>query len=45
MGVIRFNFLSKELGMQTSDFIHFSNLVRYADENKVAVVMPSDYNA
>ena len=86
MGVIRFNFLSKELGMQTnvsiciptfsfadmynnrtevyipgmkfqvlyllhggsgddSDFIHFSNIVRYADENQVAVVMPCDYNA
>ena len=28
-----------------SDFIHFSNIVRYADENKVAVVMPCDYNA
>ncbi len=86
MGVIKFNFLSKELGMQTnisvciptfsfadmyngrtevyvpgmkyqvlyllhggsgddSDFIHFSNIVRYADENKIAVVMPCDYNA
>lgn len=86
MGVIKFNFLSKELGMQTnitvcvpslsfddmyrnreeayvpgmkfqvlyllhggsgddSDYIHFSNIVRYADENKVAVVMPCDYNA
>lgn len=86
MGVIRFNFLSQELGMQTnvsiclpsfsfadmyggrkevyvpgmkfqvlyllhggsgddSDFIHFSNIVRYADVNKIAVIMPCDYNA
>lgn len=85
MAVIRMNFLSKMLGMQTnvtialptfsfadimggredyyekgmkyqvlwllhggsgddSDFLHFSNIVRYADEHKLAVVMPADYN-
>lgn len=86
MAVIKMNFLSKELGMQTnvsvclpsfsfadmyngrkdvyvpgmkfqvlyllhggsgddSDYINFTNIVRYADENKIAVVMPCDYNA
>ncbi|MBR1585667.1 MAG: esterase family protein [Clostridia bacterium] len=86
MAVLRMNFLSKALGMQTnltvilptssfsdayngveeayvpgmkyqtlyllhggsgddSDFIHFTNIVRYADENKVAVVMPCAYNS
>ena len=85
MAVIRMNFLSRTLGMQTnvtialptfsfadimngkkdyyeqgmkyqvlwllhggsgddSDFLHFSNVVRYADEHKLAVVMPADYN-
>ena len=27
-----------------SDLLHFSNIVRYADEHKLAVVMPADYN-
>jgi S-formylglutathione hydrolase FrmB len=86
MAVIKFNFLSKYLGMQTniticlptfsfadvingtketyvkgmkfqtmyllhggsgddSDYVNFSNIVRYADDNKLAVVMPCDYNA
>ena len=84
--VIKFNFLSKYLGMQTnvtvclpsfsfadimnsrqetyvkgmkyqtlyllhggsgddSDYVNFSNIVRYADDHKLAVVMPCDYNA
>lgn len=86
MSVIKMNFLSKALGMQTnvticlpsysfadviggredvyvpgmkyqvlwllhggsgddSDYVNFSNIVRYADDNKIAVVMPADYNA
>jgi len=86
MAVIKMNFLSQALGMQTnvticlpsfsfadimggrkevyvpgmkyqvlwllhggtgddSDYVNFSNIVRYADDNKIAVVMPSDYNA
>jgi putative tributyrin esterase len=86
MSVIKFNFLSRALGMQTnvtiiiptlsfddimnrrkevyvpgmrfqtlyllhgatgddSDYVNFTNIVRYADENKLAVVMPADYNA
>jgi S-formylglutathione hydrolase FrmB len=28
-----------------SDYVNFSNIVRYADEHKLAVVMPADYNA
>ena len=85
MAVIRMNFLSQALGMQTnvticlpsfsfadvmqgrkdvyvpgmkyqvlyllhggtgddSDYLHFSNITRYADEHKLAVVMPADYN-
>lgn len=28
-----------------SDYINFSNIVRYADEHKVAVVMPCGYNS
>ncbi len=85
MAVIKMNFLSKYLGMQTnvtvcipsfsfrdfvegkpdfyrpgvkfqtlyllhggagddSDYVHLTSIVRYADENKVAVVMPCDYN-
>ncbi len=28
-----------------SDYVNFSNIVRYADDNKIAVVMPADYNA
>lgn len=85
MAVIKMNFLSQKLGMQTnvticlpsfsfadimagrddvyvpgmkyqvlyllhggsgddSDYLHFSNITRYADENKIAVVMPADYN-
>ncbi len=28
-----------------SDYLHFSSIVRYADDHKVAVIMPSDYNA
>jgi len=27
-----------------SDYVNFSNIVRYADDNKLAVVMPADYN-
>ena len=83
--VVKFNFLSKYLGMQTnvtmclpsfsfadvmsdrkevyvqgmkyqtlyllhggsgddSDYVNFSNIVRYADDHKLAVVMPCDYN-
>ena len=86
MAVIKMNFLSQALGMQTnvticlpsysfkdrmdgreevyvpgmkyqvmwllhggsgddSDYLHFSNITRYADDNKLAVVMPADYNA
>lgn len=82
MAVIKMNFLSKALGMQTnvtvclpsyafgpkrtdyvpgmkfqvlwllhggsgddSDYVNFTNIVRYADENRIAVVMPADYNA
>jgi len=86
MAVIKMNFLSKALGMQTnvticlpsysfadrmrgcedvyvlgmkyqvmwllhggsgddSDCVNFTNIVRYADDHKLAVVMPSDYNA
>lgn len=86
MAVIKMNFLSQCLGMQTnvticlpsfsfadimagrkdvyvpgmkyqvlwllhggtgddSDYLHFSNITRYADNNKIAVVMPADYNA
>lgn len=85
MAVIKMNFLSKTLGMQTnvticlpsfsfadimsgrkdvyvpgmkyqvlwllhggsgddSDYVNFSNVVRYADDHKLAVVMPCDYN-
>jgi len=85
MAVLKMNFLSKYLGMQTnltvcipsfsfrdlmqgkadtyrpgikfqtlyllhggagddSDYVHFTNIVRYADENKFAVVMPCGYN-
>lgn len=28
-----------------SDYVNFTNIVRYADENKIAVIMPNDYNA
>ena len=83
--VVKFNFLSKYLGMQTnvtmclpsfsfadvmsdrkevyvqgmkyqtlyllhggsgddSDYVNFSYIVRYADDHKLAVVMPCDYN-
>ena len=28
-----------------SDYVNFTNIVRYADDNKIAVVMPNDYNA
>lgn len=86
MAVMKFNFLSAALGMQTnvtiilpsfsfadvmkgrkdvyvpgmkfqtlyllhgatgddSDYVNFSNIVRYADDNKLAVVMPAGYNA
>ncbi len=86
MAVVKMNFLSKSLGMQTnvticlpsfsfadlmqgskdfyvpgikyqvlyllhgasgddSDYVNFSNITRYADEKKVVVVMPCDYNA
>lgn len=86
MAVIKMNFLSQCLGMQTnvticlpsfsfadlmagrkdvyvpgmkyqvlwllhggsgddSDYVNFSNITRYADDNKIAVVMPADYNA
>ncbi|MBQ9046648.1 MAG: hypothetical protein IJ120_02000 [Solobacterium sp.] len=85
MAVIKMNFLSQCLGMQTnvticlpsfsfkdimekrddvyvqgmkyqvlwllhggsgddSDYVNFSNVTRYADDHKLAVVMPSDYN-
>jgi putative tributyrin esterase len=85
MAVIKMNFLSKYLGMQTnitvclpsfshrdvmnkkpdfyvrgmkfqtlyllhggagddSDYVNFTNIVRYADDNRIAVVMPCDYN-
>lgn len=85
MAVLKMNFLSKYLGMQTnitvclpsfsfrdvmnknkhfyqrgmkfqtlyllhggagddSDYVNFTNIVRYADENRIAVVMPCDYN-
>ena len=85
MAVIKMNFLSQALGMQTnvticlpsfsfadimagrkdvyvpgmkyqvlwllhggsgddSDYLNFSNITRYADDNKIAVVMPADYN-
>lgn len=85
MAVLKMNFLSKYLGMQTnitvclpsfsfrdlmqgnadyykpgmqfqtlyllhggsgddSDYLAFSNITRYADEHKIAVVMPSNYN-
>jgi putative tributyrin esterase len=27
-----------------SDYVNFTNIVRYADENRIAVVMPCDYN-
>lgn len=27
-----------------SDYVNFSNIVRYADDNKLAVVMPCDFN-
>lgn len=84
--VLKMNFLSKHLGMQTnvtvclpsfsfadvmekrqsvyvkgmkyqtlyllhggsgddSDYVNFSNIVRYADNHKLAVVMPCDFNA
>lgn len=84
--VLKFNFLSKELKMQTnvtvclpsfsfsdslrgksesyvpgtkfqtiyllhggfgddSDYVNFSNITRYADEHKVAVIMPCGYNS
>ena len=86
MAVIKMNFLSEALGMQTnvtvclpsysfkdkmegredvyvpgmkyqvlwllhggtgddSDYLNFSNITRYADDHKLAVVMPADYNA
>ena len=86
MAVIKMNFLSQCLGMQTdvticlpsysfkdrmdgredvyvpgmkyqvlwllhggsgddSDYLHFSNITRYADDNKLAVVMPCGYNS
>lgn len=86
MAVIKMNFLSQALGMQTnvsiclptysfadivsgrndvcvpgmkyqvlwllhggsgddSDYLNFSNIARYADENKIAVVMPSGYDS
>ena len=85
MTVLKMNFLSKYLGMQTditvclpsysfrdrmsdrpdfyapgmkfqtlyllhgglgddSDYVNFSSIVRYADENRIAVVMPCGYN-
>lgn len=28
-----------------SDYLNFSNIVRYADDNKIAVVMPAGYNS
>ncbi len=86
MAIIRMNFLSRALGLQTnvticlpsfsgrdrqegrekvyvpgmkyqvlwllhggsgddSDYLHFSNIARYAENNKLAVVMPSGYNS
>lgn len=86
MAVLKMNFLSEALGMQTnvticlptfsfedsfngrssvyvpgmkfqvmyllhggsgddSDYVNFSNIVRYADENKLAVIMPCGYNS
>lgn len=85
MALIKFNFLSDALAMQTnvtvilptqtfadkmagkdpyvpgvkyqvlwllhgafgddSDYVNFSNILRYAEENKLAVVMPSGYNS
>ena len=85
MAIIRFNFLSKTLGMQTSvniclptqtfaeiaedkdiyvpgmkyqvmwllhgysgdqdDYLSWTNIARYSDEHKIAVVMPSGYNS
>ena len=86
MAVIKMNFLSQALGMQTniticlptysfadavadrrevyvpgmkyqvlwllhggsgddSDYLNFSNIARYADENKIAVVMPAGYDS
>ncbi len=87
MALIKMNFLSKYLGMQTnvticlpsfsfadvmggragenyvkgmqyqtlyllhggsgddSDYVNFSNILRYADDHKLAVVMPADHNA
>ena len=86
MAVIKMNFLSQEMGMQTnitvflptfsyddrdakrfdvykpgvkyqtlwllhggfgddSDYLNFTSIVRYADLNKVAVIMPPDFNA
>jgi len=85
MAVLKMNFLSRNLGMQTnitvclpslsfrdvmnkktdfyvrgmkfqtlyllhggagddSDYVNFTNIVRYADDNRIAVVMPCDYN-
>ena len=85
MALIKMNFISKKLGMQTnvticlptfsfadimnnnndvyipgmkyqvlwllhggsgddSDYVNFSNIVRYSDQYKLAVVMPADYN-
>ena len=32
-------------GGDDQDYVNFSNIVRYADEHQVAVVMPSDQNA
>lgn len=86
MAVIKMNFLSQALGMQTnvticlptysfadsmngrsqvyipgmkyqvlyllhggsgddSDYVNFTNIVRYADDNKIAVIMPCGYNS
>lgn len=86
MAVLKMNFLSQALGMQTnvsiclptfsfadcingrretyipgmkyqvlyllhggsgddSDYIHFTNIVRYADQHKIAVIMPCGYNS
>ena len=28
-----------------SDYVYFSNIVRYANDNKIAVVMPCGYNS
>ncbi len=85
MALIKMNFLSKYLGMQTNitvclpsflhrdlltnnpdfykpgmkyqtlyllhggsgddtDYVNFTNIVRYADQHRIAVVMPADYN-